>query len=350
MAVQKNRTDLRAAPLAGAGFGIAVTVDAPTIADAIDILTAENTGIAQRLDDANGLMVVRGLAGLTETPEHLVRLTGAFGPEIEDQRQTLTAPRFVHAIPEIMVLSNKPGVGHPPPPAPNPRFDETGHLRTGFDDQVNWHTDQSYRRPPPEISLLFAPVCPPPDQGQTLFADCAAAYDALDAETRNHVDGLTGIHCAGWIDRGRNAQRAGRAPKPTLAHQSPVPQPVVRQHPVTGRKALYLCEERQMDFAGGPFVGMEPGPDGAGAMLWETLMRHATQPAFVYVHTWQTGDLIVWDNRCLIHCGTWYDHETYERETWRTTVRGNPGREYAGEAKSWLPPEGVAIMAGMEDA
>jgi taurine dioxygenase len=108
-------------------------------------------------------------------------------------------------------------------------------------------------------------------------------------------------------------------------------------HPVTGRKALYLCEGGQMDWLDGPLVGMEPGPHGDGARLLDELMAHLTRPEFIYVHEWDRGDLIVWDNRCLVHAATWFDAARHERLMWRTTVHGNPGVLYAGERKSWIP-------------
>jgi taurine dioxygenase len=106
--------------------------------------------------------------------------------------------------------------------------------------------------------------------------------------------------------------------------------------PTTGKRALYLCEYGQMDWLEGPFVDMEPGPSGDGAALLQELMSHLTQPQFVYVHEWTRGDLIVWDNRCLVHAATWFDAANLEREMWRTTVFGNPGGAYAGERKSWI--------------
>jgi taurine dioxygenase len=99
---------------------------------------------------------------------------------------------------------------------------------------------------------------------------------------------------------------------------------------------LYLCESRQMDWLDGPFVGMKPGPQGDGAALLDELMSHLTRPEFVYVHDWTGGDLLVWDNRCLVHTATWFDATTHTRLMWRTTVSGNPGPAYDGERKSWL--------------
>jgi taurine dioxygenase len=81
---------------------------------------------------------------------------------------------------------------------------------------------------------------------------------------------------------------------------------------------------------------MQPGPHGDGAALLAELMAHLTQPRFVYVHEWTQGDLIVWDNRCLVHAATWFDAEREARVMWRTTVSGNPGGAYAGERRSWV--------------
>ena len=132
---------------------------------------------------------------------------------------------------------------------------------------------------------------------------------------------------------------AGETPRPLGPHEQPQRQPVARVHPVTGKRALYLCEYGQMDWLEGPFVGMQPGPHGDGAALLVELMAHLTRPEFVYVHEWTPGDLVVWDNRCLVHAATWFDAEHEARVMWRTTVSGNPGAAYAGEAKSWVPKE-----------
>ncbi|MGI9406877.1 MAG: TauD/TfdA dioxygenase family protein, partial [Hyphomicrobiaceae bacterium] len=105
-----------------------------------------------------------------------------------------------------------------------------------------------------------------------------------------------------------------------------------------------------MDFVDGPIAGLDPEPDGEGAALIDMLMTHVTRPEFVYAHEWQPGDLVIGDNRCLLHAATWYDADTYARLMWRTTVMGNPGDAYRGEAASWVPVDGVALMEGMENA
>ena len=109
---------------------------------------------------------------------------------------------------------------------------------------------------------------------------------------------------------------------------------------MTGGKSLYFCDSGQMDFLVGPIAGMETGPDGEGAKLLRMLAAHATQRRFTYTHEWTEGDLIIYDNRNLLHSGTWYDAERHIRIMWRTTVRGNPDPAYAGETNSWVPEEG----------
>ncbi len=337
-------------PLPAASFGVLAQVDAPSTDAAVNGFLEAGPQIVERLNAAGGLMVVRGLAGLKDAPGDLVRISEVFGPEVENYRNTLTAARFFHDhVPELLVLSNLAPCNHPPPPRPEPPLTADGAFPVQFPHRANWHTDQSYRRPPPDITLLFGVINPPKDQGQTLFADCTAALAALPGDLRNQIDGLSGIHAAGWIGRTPADVRAGRAPKPLLAHQRPQRQPLVRPHPVTGRPALYICEEKQMDHVEGPIEGLAPGPDGKGARLLRQLLAHVTQPQFVYVHEWEEGDLVIGDNRCLLHAATWYDAEAHPRLMWRTTVMGNPGAAYDGEAKSWIPEAGLAPMQGMED-
>jgi len=340
-------TQLIFTPIDGSTFGASATV-AGAAGDA-DELIAQSAALATRLTEAGGLLVVRGLDVLD--PHDFLRISEAFGTEVENVRETLTSERFFHdTVPEVMVLSNTPPCTQPPPLRPEPHTHGDGSMVVSYPHQTNWHTDQSYRRPPPDVTLLHAITTPPTDQGQTLFADCTAAYNALDAETRQQIENLNGIHAMSWIGRRDVDVRDGVPPKPLLPHQAPRPQPLVRTHPVSGRKSLYLCASGQMDFVDGPIEGMEPGPDGEGAQLIDRLMRHVTQPQFVYAHHWQPGDLVIGDNRCLLHAATWYDADTHARLLWRTTVRGNPGAAYAGEGKSWLPEDGTALMAGMENA
>ena len=218
-----------------------------------------------------------------------------------------------------------------------------------FPHRVGWHTDQSFRRPPPDISLFYAVIPAPHGQGQTLFANGYAAYDDLSPDRKEGIRGVNGLHALLGTGRTEQAVRVGVEAMPLLEHQISQLQPLVRTHPVTGRKALYLCERGQMDWLDGPIQGMESGPDGEGARLVYELMSHYTQQRYTYAHEWQAGDLVVYDNRCLIHCATWYDAVRHDRLMWRTTVFGNPGPEYAGESKSWIPAEGTSFLEGLGD-
>lgn len=337
-------------PLEQVSFGASISFGDTKSTAVVEQLEHEPSFLPDLLIEAGGLVVLRGLHEVRKDPSLLVRISRALGPEVENYYQTLTAERFFHThVPEVLVLSNRAPCSHQPPPQPQPPLTAAGGLPIQFPHRKGWHTDQSYRRPPPDVSLLYAVETPPSNQGQTLFADCTSAYETLDEVTKQRIQSLVGIHAPKWIGRSEYAVRNGETPRPLLAHQHPQRQPLVRFHPVTGNPALYLCEDGQMDFVDGPIEGMETGPDGEGAKLLYALVTHTTRSEFVYVHKWQPGDLVIGDNRCLLHTATWYDATKFTRLMWRTTVMGNPGKEYSGESKSWLSSEGHSPMQGMED-
>lgn len=325
-----------ATPLPGADFGGRLALAGADARRVIEAAEREPNVLPNALARCSGLLL-QGMQVMADEPELLVRLSRVFGPEVEDYRETLTPANMVHAsVPEIFIVSNAPPVGRLPPRRPDPQLAADGRLPTQFPHRRGWHTDQSYRRPPPDISLFLAVAPVRRDQGQTLFADGTAAWQALPPDMQARVEGLEGLHAGSSAGRTYDAVIAGQTPRELLAHQRPQRQPLVRIHPVTGRRALYLCELGQMDWLEGPIVGMQPGPHGDGAELLFALMSHLTQPGFVYIHEWTEGDLIVWDNRCLVHAATWFDADEEARVMWRTTVSGNPGALYAGEKKSWI--------------
>lgn len=327
-----------AQPLPGARFGGTVRLTGADAQAVIAAAEAAPDALPRALADCGGLLLLKGMQAIAEQPDLLLRLSQVFGPEIEDYRQTLVSSNSVHqTVPEILVVSNIPPVGKAPPPLPDPPLDAEGRLPTRYPHRKGWHTDQSYRRPPPDISLFFAAIPVPQGQGQTLFANCTAAYEALPPALKQRVESLEGIHVQPGSGRSRDAVLAGKTPRPFAPHERSQRQPVVRTHPVTGKRALYLCEWGQMDWIEGPFVGMQTGPHGDGARLLDELMAHSTRPEFIYAHEWDVGDLLVWDNRCLVHSATWFDAAKHQRLMWRTTVHGNPGALYAGERKSWIP-------------
>ena len=169
-----------------------------------------------------------------------------------------------------------------------------------------WHTDSSFKRTPAKYSLLSARVVPSWG-GETEFADLRAAYDALPAAKQRAIEGLIAEHSIfnsraviGFTD----FTEAERAALP------PVPQVLVRTHPGSGRKTLYLASHA------GSIRGM-PLPEAR--MLLLELIEHATRPEFVHRHRWRVGDLVIWDDRCTMHRGREYDLREV-RDMRRTTV------------------------------
>lgn len=172
-----------------------------------------------------------------------------------------------------------------------------------------WHSDSSFRAIPARYSLLSARVVNPKG-GDTEFADMRAAYDALDDETRREIDGHVCEHSLMYSRGSLGFLDYSDAEKELF---KPVRQRLVRTHPVTGRRSLYLSSHA------GTIVGM-PMPEAR--IILRDLTEHAVQPRFVYVHKWKRDDLVMWDNRQTMHRGRRYD-ENQPRDVRRTTVAGD---------------------------
>ena len=170
-----------------------------------------------------------------------------------------------------------------------------------------WHTDASFRAVPGALSLLYAHVVPG-EGGDTEFADMRAAYDALGVATKKKLEGLIAIHS---IFHSRGQLSVTKYAPEELASLPPVPQRVVRTHPGSGRKTLYLASHAS-------HIENMPGPDGR--LLLMELMEHATQKQFTHTHKWRQGDLVVWDNRCTMHRARPFD-TTEVRDLRRVTTR-----------------------------
>jgi taurine dioxygenase len=153
-----------------------------------------------------------------------------------------------------------------------------------------------------------------------LFADATAAWRTLDPDLRRRVDGLYAVHALETLRQWglrHNPERGANVDNQSSEYP-PVRQPLVRTHPATGVKSLYVCPAVISHIE-----GMDPE---ASAALIETLITHVTQPRFVYTHRWRRGDLVMWDNRAVLHTASLFDHTRYQRLMYRTTVAGNaPG-------------------------
>jgi alpha-ketoglutarate-dependent 2,4-dichlorophenoxyacetate dioxygenase len=173
-----------------------------------------------------------------------------------------------------------------------------------------WHTDASYMPVPVVLGMLHAVALPPPSSfgnGETEFADMRAAYDALPDATKQAIDGLVIEHDVFWS---RGQIGFTEFPPGEREQYPPSPQRLLRTHPGSGRKTLYLSAHASH------VVGW-PVADGR-LLLWD-LIAHATQRQFVYSHTWRVGDLVIWDNRCTMHRGRPHD-EAQPRDLRRATT------------------------------
>jgi taurine dioxygenase len=201
--------------------------------------------------------------------------------------------------PELLLVTNRPNADGTPSES---RY--TGR---------SWHTDYSYTTRPALGSLLRCWQLPEVG-GDTLFANMYLAYDTLSEGMKKMIAGLHGIHLSGT--RRINVADAGSARREEVIRLNPpIAQPVVRVHPETGRKAIYLGEKVKR------FDGMT---EAESTPLIDFLNKHATQPEFVYRQQWRENDLLIWDNRCTLHQALGDFDETQIRHLERTTVKGTP--------------------------
>ena len=231
------------------------------------------------------------------SPANLVAFSARFGPlEIHSRfENTLPAHREVFCVGNV----------------------ERDGMKASFSRGVEqWHADSSYRPVPSDASLFYGEIVPP-EGAETMFADATAGYRSLDPVLKQRIEGVHARHSLETLRLWGQQQNPGRTQDVARQVQEfpPVRQPLVRVHPATGAKSLYLC----------PAVISEvEGYDEAeGAALIETLTAHVTQPGFVYAHRWHQGDLVMWDNRAVLHTASLFDHTRYQRLMYRTTVAGN---------------------------
>jgi alpha-ketoglutarate-dependent 2,4-dichlorophenoxyacetate dioxygenase len=222
--------------------------------------------------------------------------------ELEIGRSALRPGRRRLAIPQIGDISN---------------LDEDNKLRARDDrrrlDALGnrlWHTDASYMPVPVVLGMLFAVTVPPASPwggGETEFADMRAAYDALNEAQKAAVEGLVVEHDVFWS---RGQIGFVEFPPGEREQFPPSRQRLVRRHPGSGRKCLYLSAHASH------IVGW-PVPEGR--LLLADLNEHATQRRFVYSHRWCKGDLVIWDNRDTMHRGRPHD-ESFPRDLRRATT------------------------------
>ena len=218
----------------------------------------------------------------------LVGFSGEFGDLEIHVREEYLSPEH----PEILYVSNIEREGR----------------RIGIlsDTEVGWHYDQIYLPKPAVGSLLMADTLPP-EGGNTEFADMSAAWNALPEETRARLDGCLANQSYEAFNQAYSVptNNKQKARSPDIHH------PIVRTHPVTGRKALYLCPGMTTDI-----VGWDPQES---ADMLAFLFDWTTRPEFVYSHAWQPGDALMWDNACTMHRRDPFDSQ-HPRLMKRTTI------------------------------
>lgn len=184
------------------------------------------------------------------------------------------------------------------------------HKKTVFLTGNNmWHSDSSFREVPAFLSIMCAYETPD-EGGETLFVSTRASYDRLDAEEKERLDPLVGIHDYTYS----RSKVAPDAVAPSLsASLPPVRQRLVRTNPRTGAKNLFLGSHvREIEG-----MGYE-----ASRPLLDRLTEDAVREENIVAHKWRPGDVVLWDNRCLIHRGAGYDADRYRRYMRQTRVRG----------------------------
>ena len=236
------------------------------------------------------------------------------GQQLSNERHVEFSRRFgeleIHIVkkylllgfPEILLISN----------ISDQRGEHIGLADAGF----TWHTDTSYRRRPSRCSLLYAKEVPHRDGrplGDTAFANTIAAYEVLPEAVKKRLNGLKAIH------RYSARRRVADSPRPKLTREQleetpDVAHPIVRTHPYTGRKSLYVTA--------GECIGIEGMPEDEAVGLIAELDAHCVRPEFLYRHKWQIGDLLMWDNAASMHLAI-CDYALPERRLMhRTTVIG----------------------------
>lgn len=180
--------------------------------------------------------------------------------------------------------------------------------------EVVWHTDNSYVAVPPAGSMLYALEVPVDGGGDTSFNNQYLAYEELPDDLQRAVEGKYQVH-----DSSRNSAGVLRpgVKLPTKPEEVEGPtHPLVRVHPVTGKRALYLGRRRV--WPSNYIIGM---PNEESERLLDRLWAHATQPKYAWTHKWRAGDILLWDNRCCMHYRTEID-TAQRRVMHRTTIKG----------------------------
>ncbi len=275
-----------------AGFGAEITgldlsaaLEKPEVMDAIESAFLQHHVVAIREQklDVNEVVEVS-------------RFFGPLEPHVLD--------RFHHPeTPLVLVLSN--------------RVDANGRALGLRDAGSFWHSDVSFKDRPARATLLHA-IEVPEEGGDTLFCNMIAAFEALPEELKQDLDGRFAVH--DYANRDRVAHRTGTQPRldrDNLSRVPPVRHPVVRRHPVTGRKALYVNPTYTVRIE-----GMETALSDARL---KQIFDYCLEDRFCMRYRWRAGDVVIWDNAAVMHAATTQNlNPSHHRTLWRTIIVGGP--------------------------
>lgn len=228
------------------------------------------------------------------TPAQQVEFSRAFGTLEVSRRQHARHPK--HA--EVFVIGN------------------SGNKLVTFspnqpDGELEWHTDHIHLTVPARASLLYALEVPPAG-GDTVFACLYSGFDALSPAEQADCSGMVAVHSISGLRRYLEEEHEGGVKDDYEAVQEEVRWPLVRRHPRSGRRGLY--------FGAKVTVGIDGMSRDDAARFVRHLTELTTQTRFQYRHQWQVGDAVLWDNRRVVHAGTYYDYDGPTRRLHRTTL------------------------------
>lgn len=253
----------------------------------VDLREEIDDTLAARMLDAWHQHLVILLRGQALSEDDQVRFAEKFGPPAK-----IHTPQFRRQHPAVMLISNIREDGKP-----------IGALPDG---EMQFHTDQCHQEIPAKASMLYA-IEIPSVGGNTLFANAYMAYETLPADIKHRIEGRKALNAYDYGTAATIRKAEVPAGAPSFAH------PVVRTHPATGRKALYVNRLMTRRIEGLP-------ADESEALL-NLLFDHQEQPQFIYEHVWRVGDILMWDNRCTLHART--DFSADERRLLRrVTILG----------------------------
>ncbi|HEY1796265.1 MAG TPA: TauD/TfdA family dioxygenase [Stellaceae bacterium] len=265
-------------------------------AEAIDLSRPIDRATVGEIDAAMNEYAVIVFHDQNLTQDQQLDFTRHFGPL--DPGRHLAVRQHRRVRPEFADVSNLDEAG---------RVADRNHRRILSNMATRlWHTDSSYKNPAAKYSLLYCSAIPDWG-GETEFADMRAACDGLPARLREEAEGRSAEH---YVHHSRATLGFAPSPEDIAGAIPPAIWPLVRTHAGSGRRLLYIGSHATH------VVGLSV-PEGR--VLLQDLLEHATQRRFVYTHRWQPGDLVMWDNRAVLHRGRRYDL-AQPRDMRRSTV------------------------------